>query len=411
MKKIFFAITFFLATFSFAQKFVAEASLPPVSKNGFYRVTITPEFVAYLNRGFTNIRIYDKQNHEVPYLTEEEVPVFSSTTFIEYPIIEKTNTPQCCTRIIFRNREKRPINNISLAIKNAETIKEATLLGSDDQKKWYALKEHFFLSAVQAPDKTYEVRVVDFPLSNYEFVALNINDSLTAPLNIIRAGFYQTSEVTGNYSPISPSQLTKTNSLKEKTTQLKLEFDSEKIIDKLEFEISGAPLYHRYADLYIPALTKNRKGKLVKSKEFIQTLEFTSTHQASYRINSIKTKEVNIEVKNEDNTPLKFSSVQALQLNRYLEAYLEQGEIYSIKIGDTNMPAPSYDIGYFRDSIPTNPPVIRADKLVVAASETPKSTTFFTSKKFIWGAIITVIAVLAYMSIKIVNESSAKEKS
>src|SRR5437879_11226535 len=131
MKNILFAIiSFFLVSTSFAQKFIAEAALPAVSKNGFYRIAITPEFVAHLNRSFGNIRIYDNENHEVSYLTEEEVPVFSSTTFIEYPIIEKTITPQCCTRIIFRNSEKRPINNISLAIKNAETIKEATLLGS-----------------------------------------------------------------------------------------------------------------------------------------------------------------------------------------------------------------------------------------------------------------------------------------
>src|SRR6187551_2396314 len=161
MKKFLFSI-FLLASSSltFSQVFKGEASLPAVDTDGFYKIFISPEVSPYFNAQFSNIRIYDQQKAEVPYLFQTESPLYYSEKFKEYEIVEKKQQKNCCTSLMLRNPGSQAINNISLSIKNAEVTKHATLLGSDDRENWFALKQHFVLSALNNQNKTSEVKIV-----------------------------------------------------------------------------------------------------------------------------------------------------------------------------------------------------------------------------------------------------------
>jgi hypothetical protein len=411
MKKIFFISLLVISPLVWGQKFVAEANVPNVEKGGFYRLVISPEMISLVNPDFSNLRIYDEKNQEVPYVLSEESPVFATSQFVEYPLMEKKTEPGCCTKIIIRNKDRKALNNISLVIKNAETVKKATLLGSDDQQRWYALKERFYLTPIKGIGQTYEVRILDFPLSNYAFFSLVINDSTTAPLNVIKAGYYNTQETTGSYTPISSARLVVIPNAKAKETTLSIAFDGEKLVDKLDFAISGPPLYYRPVSIFIPRTSRDRKNKIFKYKELILSGEFTSTHQASFNFSAVKTRELIVQVENGDNPVLNFKSVRAYQLNRYMVALLAPGHAYHIKLGDDKMQTPNYDLLYFRDSIPANPPTLRhGNVMLIGQRETAQqSTTFFTNNIFIWSAIVAVLLVLAFMSVRMVKETSAKD--
>jgi hypothetical protein len=411
MKKFFFVGLIFLSEATYAQRFVAEAALPPVTQNGFYRLAISPEMIGYTKSDFSNLRIYDDKNKEVPYLLSEESPVFSTSQFVEYPLLENSHEPGCCTELVISNKNRKPLTNVSLVIRNAETFKSATLRGSDDQKKWYALKERFYLNAIRGVGETYEVRIVDFPLSNYAYLSITINDSTTAPLNVIKAGYYDTNEVVGHYTEIQPARLlTLPSTSAQKETTLVISFDGERLVDKLDFTLTGPKFYYRNASVFVPRTMLDLKNKRIKRNVLISEAEFTSTHQTSLNFPAVKTSEFIIKVQNEDNPELNFKSVKAYQLNRYMVALLSPDMRYSIKIGNDSTVAPRYDLQYFRDSIPLSPPQVHHGKLnVIKRSEPAKeSTTFFTSKIFIWSAIIVVISVLAFMSIKMVKETSGK---
>src|SRR5687767_15355954 len=116
-------ISIFFFTTAFSQTFRGEASLPKVEKDGFYRIFISPEITVHLNTEFTNLRIYDQQNKEIPYLFQQENPVKYSQAFREYEVVEKKQQKNCCTSLVLRNSNETPINNISLSIKNAEVTK------------------------------------------------------------------------------------------------------------------------------------------------------------------------------------------------------------------------------------------------------------------------------------------------
>ena len=71
----------FFAGKLYAQNFQAEGSLQKVDSDGFYRIVIPQGSNPYLNEQFSNIRIYDSGEKEVPYLLEEEAPLYSNEHF------------------------------------------------------------------------------------------------------------------------------------------------------------------------------------------------------------------------------------------------------------------------------------------------------------------------------------------
>jgi hypothetical protein len=299
-----------------------------------------------------------------------------------------------------------PIRNVSLIIKNAETQKRGTLLGSDDQKTWYALKDNFYFDAIDNSDQTYEARALNFPLSNYEYLSLIIHDSTSAPLNILKVGYYETESTTGQYSTIPGSRFSVAEKKTEKQSVINIEFDSVQLVDKLEFFISNPPFYHRQATLYENTTRTNRKGKTEAYQRYLEHVELTSTHPAMLSLNYGKLRKLSLVIDNADNQPLTIRSVQAFQLNRYVTAWLEADKSYSLIIGEKDLPAPNYDLAYFKEKIPSAPPVLLPEPFILlnAASAKSSSDTIFKSPAFIWSAIVLVGLVLGYMSWKMLGE-------
>jgi hypothetical protein len=395
-----------------AQTYTHTAALPAVEKDGFYRIMLSPELGSFLSTDFANVRLFDKQNKEVPFLIDEEPAYHTTQQFHDYTIVEKKQKPGCCTSLILKNKDKEPINNISLVIKNAEVVKEATLLGSDDKKQWYALKQHFNLESINSATGTSEIKIVDFPLSNYVFYAIYIQDSTTAPLNIIKAGFYDTQTETGKYSEIPGLKFETADSAKEKSTYVHFQFDNPRFVDKIEMKLTGVPFYRRNAMLYEPKTLFRKKGKKQIREtynEFIDEVELSSTHATTISFSTFKVKELIMVIENKDNPSLTVDNVKAYQLNRYITAWLKKNDTYTIRFGK-DLQAPSYDLGFFRDSIPENTTILQAQHVqqIPVIKTTVESKTFFTNRIIIWIAIIAVIVVLGLMSVKMIRETNSK---
>jgi hypothetical protein len=387
------------------QHFKAEASLPVVQKDAFYRILLSPDVLVHVNDQLTDIRIYDGDGKEVPYLLESEIPVTQSQEFIEYEIISKEIKPGCCTSLLLRNQKKTPIDNIHLVIKNAEAARGASLLGSDDRENWFTLIDNFRIYAPTDAPETHEIKIVDFPWSNYEFYLLKTKDSTYAPLNILSAGYFKEKTSNGKYQELR-AKVTATDSVSEKKTYVRIALDALHFMDKLEVAVSGTRYYRRSATLFEKRV--HVKGK--SREEYYQPLrnfELTSGRTAVIELPGVRGQQFIIEVENYDNPPLTISSVKAYQLNRYLTAWLPSSDDYKMLFGNANLNAPVYDITFFKDSIPEVTSILHAKSLtLLAGKEQATSTTFFTSKAFIWVAIIGIAVVLGFMSFKLIREQS-----
>lgn len=394
-----------------AQEYIGEASLPNVDADGFYRIMISPQLSGLLNSTFTNVRILDQHGKEVPYLFQQEIPVQYTTHFKPYTIVEKNQEKKCCTKLILQNPKAEPINNISLSIRNADVTKQATLLGSDDKQNWFALKQHFTISSINSYDKTAEIKIVDFPLSNYTYYLVQIDDSTSAPLNIISAGYYEVNSENGNYTE-NMVRISKADSLREKKTYVSILFDSARVIDKFELSMVGAPYFLRVAELYQKKQRVNKKGNKETYFDLVYPFEISSKQPSVLELNGIKAQEFQIIISNEDNPSLDIAYLKAYQLNRYLTAWLKKGEEYTVKIGTTALATPSYDITFFKEKIPPTPAILNIQGLHLY-EHTPdkKDDIFFSSKMLIWAAITLVVIVLGFMTFNMTKDVSADKNN
>jgi len=409
MKVIFLFALVVISGICRGQTFVGEAALPLVEKDGFYDISLTPEISQYLNGGFTNVRILDDKNREVPYLLRVEVPHRLTQIFRDYTIIEKKQTKNCCTELVLHNPDQRLSNNLQLVVKNADVIKEATLLGSDDKEHWFALNQQLVLTPASNKEGTSEMKIVNFPLSNYQYYSLQIDDSTSAPLNILTAGYFEVEREDGRHSEILVKQIISADSTKEKKTYLHIRFNGNQTIDKFELTMKGAPFFQRKALIQVPRTVNVKGGKTEKSYYTIQETEITSKHPASIELAALKTNELLITIDNEDNPSLELDSFKGYQLNRHLTAWLSAGTMYTIKVGKAELAAPVYDISFFKDSIPENPSEIEMGVIKFYSATVPApSDTIFTTKAYIWAAVIVVIVILGFMSVRLLNEANSK---
>jgi hypothetical protein len=387
------------------QSFTGEAAVAPVERDGFYNIFISPEINVHLNNELSDIRIFDTQGHEVPYLLQKELPAYHTYHFVEYEILKKESKANCCTAVLLRNANRTPINNIHLIIKNAEARRQASLMGSDDNQTWFSIKDHFILDAPRNEDGPYEIKIVGFPWSNYEFYQLTINDSTNAPLNILKAGYYADQSLDGKFT-ILPLKVNSYDSVALKKTYVNLLFNTTQFVDKLEIDVSGVRYYRRYARLFEKRV-RTRKGERKEYYNPIENFELTTGRKAIIDLTKVRGQEFLIEIENEDNPPLVISSVKGFQLNHYLTAWLHKDTPYTIQFGQKALSPPVYDLGFFKDSIPKGAKILEpGDVKILASRDTQTQETFFTDKNIIWAAIVVVMAILGYMSVKLIREST-----
>lgn len=394
-----------------SQKTIGEVVVPKVEADGFYRIFISPELSPYLNREFTNLRIIDQLNKEVPYLFQKEIPTFYTQRFKEYQLVEKKQQKNCCTSLTLKNPDNQPINNISLSIKNADVTKHATLLGSDDKQNWFALKQHFILDAIDNINQTSEIKIVDFPLSNYTYYLLQIEDSTSAPLNILKAGYYEINSEEGKYTEVSSFKILKSDSVNRKKSFIRITFDTIQVIDKISLSLTGTHYYLRKASLYVNKVRQNKKGAIEHYYDLLSEIELSSKQKSVIDLPGIMANQFLIVIENEDNPTLEVAELKAYQLNRYLTAWLKQDDQYKLSIGITDLQEPTYDLAFFKDSIPVQPTVLALGAITIFKKVKPQlSTTFFTSQSIIWIAIVVVIVILGIMSVKLIKEASIAKK-
>jgi hypothetical protein len=399
-----------LCTVVYAQKFYASAELDHVSVDTFYRIPITPVLAQHLQSSFANVRLFDSKNQQVPFILQEEQPEYTQETFTEYEVVEKKQDKGCCTTLIVRNNTETIIGNISLVIRNADVVKQATLSGSDDLKEWFAIREKFTLQSLSSAHGPVEIKPVHFPLSSYQYYKLFIHDSVSAPLNIIKAGYYDVRTSSGIHTPVASKSISTSDSTSEKKTYLSLSFSAPQLIDKIELVMSGSPYFSRPARI----LEKHRVKKGKRTTDYFSTVQsFTidSAHPSVIALPSLRTKELIIEIENGDNPPLQVKSWQAFQLNRHLVAWLRKGESYTLKFSAENMSYPQYDLSRFSHILPDSIHAIGTAtvRAIVQKPAVEKSPVIFSSKILIWIAIVVVIAALGFMSVRMVREASQKK--
>lgn len=383
-----------------AQDFKWKTELENPKREGFHQVLLTPEISGRMRSDFADIRLFDAANQQVPYVLRTEVPLSNAEIFREYRILSKTSRKGCCTELIIHNQNGNNINNISLLIRNSDVQKSFKLSGSDDRKNWYVIKDNYRFNSMYSTTSTSEIRLVDFPLSNYVYYKIEIDDSLSGPLNVISAGFYDNYVELGKYSEVSGGVLSQRDSSEVKRSYILLEFPENRYLDKLEVEIEGPQYYLRSACF---AVVPDQEGT---EPACYRDFDLSSNGNNVVDLERLAGKRFYLIVENDDNPPLRIKAIKTWQLNTYLTANLEKSGKYHLCFGSEKMEAPEYDLKYFESNIPENVPSLKSGALLslqdgmVLEEEKPKEENAW----LIWSAILVVVVFLTYISVKMIRD-------
>lgn len=395
-----------LSSFSvYSQNFEYRAEVNPVEEDGFYRILLSADVTSKLNSQFYDVRLYDSNEKEVPYILVKEKFVNETELFVEYDIIELEHVAELgYTRLVINNTNKNTIDNIVLKVNNADVRKTLKLNGSYDNENWFVLKDNYQYNSISSNGNSSEIRVLNFPISDYQYYEILIDDFYDRPINITNAGYYDHLREYGKFSEYASISWVRKDTLKE--TLIRIDTKGN-YIDKIEFDIEEPKYFYREADLYVSHTNPRNKIKRDFSKTLAHfTLKSNSTN--SFNLNNTKQDTLLLRVYNNDNEGLTINRIRFLQLNKYLSAELKENEKYHLKFSDKKAKKPNYDLKYFKDRIPQDADVIEVS-FVVKIDNEKKSTlsnNLDFSSYWLWIGIVLIAGLLSYMSYKMVKEKS-----
>ncbi len=400
--KVIYTLTFLLFFSSgFAQIFDYESVLKTVDSNGYYKIFLPPQITSKLNADFTDIRIINAQEKEVPFIKIVDKKI-ETQKYHHFKILEKKyRAVKGYTKIAIHNPRKEDITNICLIVNNPQLQKTIKLAGSNDKKHWFEIHDFSFQPNL-AEVENIELRLIDFPITTYEYYELKIYAPENIEIEVIKAFYYDISIKNIKYTTVGKPKVQQNDSLEQKVSIIEVDFEEPQYIDQLTFEFADSTYFLRKVEIYEP---KKRREKKVRM-EFFNQLS-SDFFISSNRINKLqlanhKVEKLFLRIYNQNDNPLKIKSVRGYQLKHYLCASLDSGQQYKLQFGNLSIGAPMYDLRFFRDSLPntmleTLPKEIR--KIGAKVSEEEK--IIIVPPAVMWGVAIVVIFLLAAMAFRI----------
>lgn len=386
-----------------AQQFKIRATLDTVRETGFYKIAISPELTAATNADLSDIRIATDGNVFVPYINQKEIkraPV-EIEIFQQFPILSNT-TDGKFTVVVLENPNPGRLARLDLVVSNNAVERSISLSGSDDKTSWFIIDDSLWFHRSHTSKEYNYVQNLDFPLSSYKYFRLKIDNGITDPLNIVKAGLYNFQ----NYGPLyqQPENPAPTFTQKDSSNRISylvIKNTAAYLTDQVDLKISGPRFYNRSGTAYImhsendSSSITNPVAHFVLSSDSISNF-FTFTGQ--------KAKTIILEIDNKDNPPLKITGVSTRQEIQHLVAWLEKGKIYSLLAGDPNAEAPQYDLSHFKNKIPEDIPTLSYGPLMpVSATVAPAAKP--EKNYWLWPTIVGAVIVLSLLTYRLMKDA------
>lgn len=411
-----------LSNISVCQEYAWQADIDSISASGFHSILLETEVTAQLRPGYPDLRILDENGVQSAYILRHEERSEKWTNFVEYDIISKEYDHYDWywdrdDRYIIKVGKNKTIDHIVLKIANFEDTRSVYISGSYDGKQWYVIKDHFTLHNIVSEDEDHQYKVLHFPKSTYPYYKLMVGDGWhDDPINVLAAGYFIDEVAFGKYRKVEMPPFTQTDSMAIKQTIVNVPWNDGNYIDKIAFDIGGADMYHRHVEV----LNKVPETDTSFTYQKVRDLWVSSTHLNEIHFNKLHSYGLKVIIHNNDDKPLFINDIKYLQLNTYLISDLDPATDYYLAYGHDSIPAPVYDLTYFRSDIPEDLPTAVIDDLRMipirvidiqeeSSPETETAPAFYEKKMFIWIVIGCCAFLLGYMSTRMLAEMRDKD--
>lgn len=384
------------------QSFKYRAVLPKPQNSDFHVIGLSPQLLARANADLSDIRITAPGGKMVPYIFGNQLPSKGPQQFVPFKRIITPESDTATNFVVENNEHSTAISQLLIRLRNTAVTRTADLAGSDDLENWYAIQENIVLERTgEGANKNgiYE-QMLSFPSSNYRYFRIRVSKKYHDAVAILQVGIYGLQRVEKpSYSELPGTTFAQKDSGRLSRVFIKLAADYP--VNSLSLTISGSKFYKRSIRLY-----------QVRGKYRNLLLEGTvSSASDNYLRLSTKTTDLELEIDNGDNPPVTVTGVELSMLQQSLIAYLEKGIDYSIVFGGSTLAAPSYDLKFFTDSLQRSMPYLSAGSVQKNGPNITNQTTgrSVIPSLMIWVAIISVLALLIYLTIKMAGEVKKRE--
>src|SRR5690606_7207106 len=336
---IFNAILF--AIFCFPSSVLGQQIKAKIIPTGseYHRITIPQEFRSLIGNALSNIRIKDKNGHEVPYIYVQQVLDYTNFVSVAY---DKISTDSTQTFII-PNTTKKKISNYVLEIANTNVSKNYSIEGSHNKEEWFALENHGVLGNLQSPSETSLLAPVHFPLNDYAYIRICMDDKRSAPINVLNIGYIEISNLEQDYVKLKDIRVETQEIKKEKLTRLQITKAGRSSVDIIQFHLSNTAHFTRPTRLYSKErVAYKKKEQIMHIGEYDFNLANTNARQIEIPASEYP-QTLYIDIKNDDNPPLQIDSISLFQKPLSIVALLQNGEQYTLE-ADSSWTSPTYDL-------------------------------------------------------------------
>jgi hypothetical protein len=395
-----------------AQNFESKAKIDAVKKEAYYKIKLNSSITAHTQTLFADLRIFDSDGLEVPYMLKKDELNSASSSFktFDFTQIKNDNGVQIIT---IQNPNNIELNNLELRMANADANRLVKISGSNNNVDWYVVKDKFYFTTTGKDNASEIFRLLEFPTTTYAFYKIEIKNKNESPLFIKSIGLSKASTVENNLQLVNEFKYTIKDS-SDKNTYIYCACSPSNYIDKLEFDIASPEMYLRKCSVY-------RKYKedwpddsyvstSVASKEVYRNiaehLDWTfdmmsdqkGTVYCGNNMGNEKCDSFTIVIANNDNAPLKINKITARQLSAYAVAKLEPSKTYYAYFGDSTIEVPKYDLVYFQDKITKDPEIIATGPVIDKALKTKDEYNGSRDKYIVWIGLAIISIILIYLT-------------
>jgi hypothetical protein len=395
-----------------AQSFLHESLIKGIHKDSLYKIPLNPHYKQFMSLDLHDMRIYDANQKEIPYVVLSEPLLKAKSDFVPYEIVSQKHF-NSYSEIIIRNSNKDRINNIAFNINNSDSYKYCSIEGSDDMKQWYSVSELQELSLAYNELYTNQYKCIYFPLNEYQYFKLTVDDWYAQPLKINSAGFYKNSIIAGKLNDVSFTKAISEDT-KNKKTIIHLSFANNQAINRIDFKIKSPRLYMRHAIIYASREREVMRHQKEQYREILFEFDLKSDNVLLFDVPQLNEKEVFIEIDNKDNPALEIETISCKQLASYLVCDFKANQNYTLKCGNDKLKRPEYDLVNFVSQIPQLLPeaqlepikaLVKEDVPVIKEKEKP----FFETQQFLWLCLGIGIVIIFLFSRSLLKDMGKKE--
>ncbi len=393
-------LCFQTALFAQMQAYDFQRELSGIEKE-WHAVIIPSEMFSHVKQNLSDVRIYgiseENDTIEAPYILKIKGPSIEQTAVVFRLINEsKANNGYYYT---FEIPNRLSINTIKLEFERTNFDWSLHLEGSQDQKEWFTIKDDYRILSIKNEQTDYKFTTLTFPDSKFVYYRIRVKSKDNPKLK--KATIKQIKKNEGSSIDYHITSFkTEENSTKKQTIS-HLTLAHPVPLNQLKFNIATTQDYYRNMSIeYLVDSIKTEKGYKYNYRR-LGSGTLNSIDDNSFNLNGKMVQNIKVIIENNDNEPLKITSIEAKGNTHQLTARFSTPATYYLTYSNAKANTPKYDITRFQEKIPiTLTPLNIGNQVSISRENTVKKSPLFENEKWLWAIMILIVLVLGLFTYK-----------